>query len=281
MESVLEEQKRQAAAAAELEEEVDDEDEGGAGARPAASAAQHKAKPGAGQVAATTAALADALRLDEDEEEGADVERGASGKAAETRAAASRDAAAQLSLELPHQACAIYNNVSTHLDVTAGLAWALQEAGCDVTCYLHSATQGIKARAAAAAATPLAGAACCVLLCWQEPPCTLVAFSLNLSSLRCALQDVMASWYRGAYATPSRMIGDVPRVGCRRVLLAVAVVAELPCALCLLCAAPASDTVPPLCCCAAAAAVRRGGDGHPDPGARALGHGPEGDSAGQ
>ncbi|KAI7842453.1 hypothetical protein COHA_004092 [Chlorella ohadii] len=40
--------------------------------------------------------------------------------------------------------CAVINNVSTHLDVAAGLAWALQEAGCSVTCYLHHATQGIQ-----------------------------------------------------------------------------------------------------------------------------------------
>ncbi|PRW45613.1 rab s geranylgeranyltransferase component A 2 [Chlorella sorokiniana] len=44
----------------------------------------------------------------------------------------------------PQLRCAVINNVSTHLDVAAGLAWALQEAGCSVTCYLHHATQGIQ-----------------------------------------------------------------------------------------------------------------------------------------
>ncbi|KAL4422295.1 hypothetical protein ABPG75_008492 [Micractinium tetrahymenae] len=42
------------------------------------------------------------------------------------------------------QRCAIFNGVNFHMDVTAGLAWAFQEAGCDTNVYMHQSAQGLQ-----------------------------------------------------------------------------------------------------------------------------------------
>ncbi|KAL4425033.1 hypothetical protein ABPG77_001811 [Micractinium sp. CCAP 211/92] len=42
------------------------------------------------------------------------------------------------------QRCAIFNGVNFHLDVTAGLAWAFQEAGCDTNVYMHPSAHGLQ-----------------------------------------------------------------------------------------------------------------------------------------
>ncbi|PSC76144.1 hypothetical protein C2E20_0744 [Micractinium conductrix] len=116
----------------------------------AATVAAAEAASPAGVPPATAAAAPSAdVQTPEEGEEG-QQQQSAAGSTAATAAAQGVADGAAAGVALAAQAtagwkprCAVVNNRSWHLDVAAGLAWAFQAAGCEVTVYLPTGTFGL------------------------------------------------------------------------------------------------------------------------------------------
>ncbi|KAL4422296.1 hypothetical protein ABPG75_008493 [Micractinium tetrahymenae] len=80
------------------------------------------------------------------------------------------------------QRCAIYNGARFHSDVAAGLAWAFQEAGCNVTMYVrHVAHNSVRVRGA-------------------------------LGHTRAPSRAVVSPWYRGAVCNSTDMLAEASQL---------------------------------------------------------------------